>query len=208
MPKRTAPPFFGNTKDNLHCFQASMKMILKHFEPRKAYSWKALDNLSGQKKGKWTWPIDMVTNLHLMGYDVRLIDNFDGKKFIQRKEKYLYEIWTKDVADAQLLHSDIPHVIRSYKMLPKDVHYDIRDATMSDIRSHLKKGYLVETGVNSAALNKRKGYAGHSVVVYDIDKTYIYLHDSGLPPMPSRKVTHSLFKKAWTSQSILAIRKP
>lgn len=208
MTKRPVPPFFGNTKDNMHCLQASLKMILKHFESEKNYSWAALDRLTGQKKGKWTWPIDMLANLHLMGYDVHMIDPFDYKKFLRKKEKYFYEIWSKEIADAQLLYSDIPHVLRSYKMMPKDMDCQVRDATIGDIRSYLKKGYLVETGVNSAALNRRKGYAGHSVVIYDINKTHVFLHDSGLPPQPARKVTLALFKKAWNTKGINVIRKP
>lgn len=208
MPKGTVPPFFGNTKDDLHCFQASMKMILKWFEPNKTYSWKTLDTLSGQKKGKWTWTADMMKSLVEMGYDVACIDPFDYKKFIQGKKSYLYEIWNKETADAQVRNSDIQHALKSFAALPKDFPWKMRDATLADIRRFLKNGYLIETGVNGAALNGNEGYYGHSVVLYAADKMHVYLHDSGLPPMPSRKLTLARFKKAWNTKCILAIRKP
>lgn len=39
-------PFYSNTPDDTHCFQAVLKMVLKYFQPEKYYSFEQLDKLS------------------------------------------------------------------------------------------------------------------------------------------------------------------
>jgi hypothetical protein len=204
-------PFFGNTRDNTHCFQACMRMVLKYYLPKKNFTWKELEKLSAKKKGKWTWSTQMLLNLKKMGFDVVTMDTFDIDAFIERGGEFLIEAWGKEVGEAQIKHSDIAQERRLFKKLKKEIVTERYAPTMSDIRMLLKKGYLVKCTVNSSALNKRKGYAGHGVLVYGIDKSHVYLHDPGLPPHPHRKVTRALFKKAWMypqdgDQALVAMR--
>ena len=70
------------------------------------------------------------------------------------------------------------------------------------IKTFLQKGYLVSCNINSRVLRKKSGYVGHLVLVYKVDDKYVHLHDPGLPPLPKRKVTKSLFNKAWGYPSI------
>lgn len=189
-------PFFGNTRDNIHCYQASMRMVLKYFLPKKNFTWKELERLSAKKEGKWTWPTQMLINLQKMGFDVVVIDAFDFDQFIKKGEKFFFDVWSKEMAEAQIKNSDVEHERKLFKEFKKHITVKKRKATLGDIRNLLKKGYLVEAGVNSAALNERKGYAGHSVLIYKIDAKNVYLHDPGLPPLPNRKISRNVFKKA------------
>lgn len=196
-PRRPTVPFFGNTRDNTHCYQASMRMVLKHFLPKENFTWKALETLSAKKKGKWTWSTQMLINLRKMGFELRVIDPFDVDAFIARGGPFLIEIWGKEMGEAQIRNSDIAQERRLYKAYKKTIDWEKRAPTMRDVRALLDEGFLVECGVNSCTLNKKKGYAGHSVLVYAADARHVWLHDSGLPPRPARKVTRALFEKAW-----------
>ena len=48
-------PFYKNTKDSLHCFQACLRSVLKFYFPKKDYSFEYLDRITVHKKGKGTW---------------------------------------------------------------------------------------------------------------------------------------------------------
>lgn len=197
-------PFFGNTRDNTHCYQATIRMVLKYFLPKKNFTWKELERMSAKKEGKWTWPTQMLINLQKMGFDLVVIDEFDFDKFIEKGEKFFFEIWSKEMAEAQIKNSDIKQERRLFKEYKKHIEVKKRKATLRDISNLLKKGYLVEAGVNSIALNGKKGYAGHSVLIYKIDAKNVYLHDPGLPPLPSRKISRNVFKKAFNDSAAIA----
>ena len=51
MNNHTSVPFYSNTKDNTHCFQAVIKMIAETYWPDKSYSWDELDVLTQKKEG-------------------------------------------------------------------------------------------------------------------------------------------------------------
>ncbi len=76
-------PFFSNTDDNTHCFQAMLRMILKYFLPEKDFSFAELDKFSGKVKGKWTWSSRALINLQKMGFELVNICCFDWQKFIR-----------------------------------------------------------------------------------------------------------------------------
>lgn len=197
-------PFFGNTRDNTHCYQATIRMVLKYFLPKKNFTWKELERMSAKKEGKWTWSTQMLINLQKMGFDVVVIDPFDVDQFIEKGEKFFFEIWSKEIAEAQIKNSDVKQERRLFKEYKKHIEVKKRKATLRDISNLLKKGYLVEAGVNSIALNGKKGYAGHSVLIYKIDAKNVYLHDPGLPPLPSRKISRNVFKKAFNDSAAIA----
>lgn len=50
-------PFFSNTPDNTHCYQAAIKMLAKYFWPQENYTWDELDKITVKVKGFWTWPM-------------------------------------------------------------------------------------------------------------------------------------------------------
>ena len=69
--KKIPPPFYSNTKDNTHCFQAVIKMIAETYWPDESYSWDELDVLTQKKVGMWTWP--MAGYVWLAGKDIRFV---------------------------------------------------------------------------------------------------------------------------------------
>ncbi|MCR4264132.1 MAG: peptidase C39 family protein [Candidatus Roizmanbacteria bacterium] len=204
-------PFFANTSDDTHCFQAGLRMVLKYFLPEKNHTWKELEKMTAKVKDLWTWPTQGIINLHRMGFNIVDIDDFDIEKFIDNGGEYMIERYGNEVGKEQIKYSDIDQerkIHREYINL--NIHQK-RIPELKELKKLLDEGYLVTCNVNSYALNNEKGYAGHFVVIFDYDKNNLYLHDPGLPPVKNRKVSYKQFIKAWeypnkNARNVLAFR--
>jgi hypothetical protein len=212
MQKRKVP-FYGNKADDMHCYQASLKMVLKYFFPTKNFSWKQLEDMTGMKKGKWTWNTKSILELHKMGFSIVDMALFDAKSFIEQGKDYLYEIFGQEAGEAQVRFSDIPHEQRLMKKYVKLNIWQNVSPTMRDIKRLLDDGYLIICSVNGRKLNGLKGYSGHAVLIYGYENKKIVLHNPGLPPEEAKHVTVDRFKEAWEyptkhSRNLLAIKLP
>lgn len=204
-------PFFANSQDNTHCFQAALAMILKAFWPEREFTWEELDEISGKKGDLWTWAFVAGVWMQRQGFEVVNIDPFDNQRFIDEGEGYLNEVFGKEVAKIQITHSDIPSEQRYAAEFIRAVKVDQRIPTIDDIRRLLDEGYLITCNVNSKALAGKEGYSGHAIVPLALDDHSITFHDPGLPPRPSARADIRLFEKAWGSpnegaKNILAFR--
>lgn len=210
MTKHTVP-FYANTSDDTHCYQAALKMILKYFLPKKEYSWEELEKFTGKKEGLWTWINLGIINMRKLGFDVIQKSDFDRQAFVDEGGDYLKERYGDEVANEQIKHSDIAYeqeVTKEYIQLLGNVP---QTTSLDEIKQLLDKGYLIICNVNSQALNNRVGYVGHFVVVFGYDEEQLFLHDPGLPPQENRNVLYEQFKKAWEypderSRNIIAFR--
>ena len=207
-------PFYKNTKDNTHCFQACLKSILKFYFPQKNYSFSYLDKVTAHKKGKWTWASAGLIFLAKTGLKVINIENFSYKKFAKLGEKYLKDIWPDEIFQTQKKFSNIKkEQIFAKKLLKeKKIQLEERYATLKDIRNLFKKKYILLCNINPYILKNKKGYSSHSVLITDITKNTIRFHDPGLPPFKNRKVSLKKFLKAMRypskeSASIIAVKK-
>ena len=72
-------PFFPNTAEGKHCYQAALAMIFKHFRPDEDYTYAELDRISDKVPGKWTWPTAAMLWMLDHGYELRLIEDFVGR---------------------------------------------------------------------------------------------------------------------------------
>ncbi len=204
-------PFYSNTKDDTHCFQASLKMVMGHFWPQKKYSWKELDRISAKKKGLWTWPLAALVWLAKNGMEIRNIEVFDYQAFIKEGGKYLIEFLGHEVGEAQIAHSDIDQERRLSRTFIKAIRIEKRLPALRDIKLLTNEGFLVGCNVNARTLNRKKGYAGHFMVIVGSTKNHLILHDPGLPPRKYRKVSFGQFEKAWAypdkkAKNIMAFR--
>lgn len=196
--KKTVPPFFANTPDDKHCFQAAFRMILKYFLPDRNFSWQELEKMSAMLPSKATWPQQMLINLKNLGFDVVQIEGFDGHAFIQDGEDYLRRAFDKQTADWQINNSAIDQERRIYQeAYDTGVKIENRVPDLNDVKQFLDNGYLVVCLVNSRSLNGQEGYIGHSVVVYDVDAEYVTFHDPGLLPREARQERREKFVSAW-----------
>ena len=81
-------PFYSNTEDDTHCFQAVIKMVLKFFWPDKEFTWAELDKITAKVEGLWTWQMAGLLWLDANGFEVKDIEAFDYDQFIKKGGDY------------------------------------------------------------------------------------------------------------------------
>jgi hypothetical protein len=206
-------PFFSNTPDDTHCFQAALKMVLKYFEPVEDFSWDDLDRYTGKEVDKWTWPMAGLTWMRSRGYCVKDIELFSYYDFLKSGEQYLVKEFGEEIAREQITHSrDLAREQAATELFLKTVEVEHRAPDSSEIPNLLKEGWLVICNVNARALNSRSGYVGHFIVITGSGDDEFIFHDPGLPPLESRKVSYKIFEQAWafpnqTAKNIMAFKR-
>lgn len=198
-PIRTVP-FFGNP-DTTHCFQACIRMLLKYYLPTANYQWDELDRMTGKKEGLWTWPMYGMIQLTEIGFEVVDIEDFDYERFSKEGEPYIKERYGEEVGTAQIQHSDIPYEMKNAEQFLKCLKFEQRLPDVQDIKGLLSEGYLVICNINGCALNDFPGYSGHFVLIHQIGNSQLLIHDPGLPPHESKKVTPEKFLASWAYPS-------
>lgn len=191
-------PFYSNTKDNTHCMQAVLKSVLKFHFPKKNYSFTYLDRVTAHKRGSWTWNSAFLIFLAKRGFHIINIENFNYRRFAWAGEEYLRKTWSKEVFETQKKFSDFQNEQRLAGKLVshKNIQLKQRPATLHDLFMLFEKKYTILCGINPYILDRQKGYAGHIVVLVDIDKNSATFHDPGLPPQKRRKAPLRLFFRA------------
>lgn len=191
-----------NLKDNLHCFQACLKMVLDYFGDN--YSFKKLDKITGFKKDKWTWSTKALLYLTRKNYNIINISSFDFKRFANQGKKYLKWYYSPDAYKEQNKYSDFNQEQKLTKKLIKSkIKIIKKDPKISDIEKYKK--YLAIININHKVLDRLKGYANHSVVITKIKNNHVYFNDPGLPAKKS-KAKKNLFNKAINDEVILIKR--
>ncbi|MBT3181858.1 MAG: hypothetical protein HN337_05030 [Deltaproteobacteria bacterium] len=190
-------PFYPNTGDGTHCFQAALKMALGMLIPEKEFSYEYLDEISNKKPGKWTWPTSAMLWMMDQGLEIGLIEEFDYRAFVDRGGEYLLERYGEEVGRAQIENSDVEEERTIAKEFVDKAPIEYRIPQLDDIEALLKSQHIVIINLNSAALHGHEGYAGHFIVICDIVGDRIILHDPGMPPMPNFEVSQEIFERAW-----------
>lgn len=207
-------PFFPNTGDGTHCWQAVLKMCLAFFEPEQSFSYDELDRISAKQEGKWTWPTASMLWLHKRGYNLKLIEDFDFADFAKRGEAYIIERCGEEVGTMQIEQSNIEQELdfahEFSELTPNPL--EVRLPDLADLKGLRDEGYLPICNVNAALLYQQKGYSAHFVLVCDLDDEHITLHDPGLPSRAYVKIRREVFEKAWAfpterERNILALKK-
>ena len=196
--KRREVPFYKNP-DSTHCYQATLRMVLKYFLPNKEFSWTKLDELTEKDDKYGTWTAMGVVNLKKMGFDVVVIDTFNPAAFAERGAKYLIEFYGKEVAGGAI--KETKNLAKARKMNRKYADLgvnQVQPAYFALMKRFINQGYVLICHINSRALQKKEGYMGHFVVVYDYSGNNLILHDPG-PKHPKKgfKISHKNFLKPW-----------
>jgi len=99
---------------------------------------------------------------------------------------------------------------KSVKELVKNSSIKIikKIATFNDIKESFKHYDVVMVGVNAKMLYNQKIITNHIVIILEIQKDNIILHDSGLPPHKAVKISLKNFKKAFLyNERVFALRR-
>ena len=207
------PKFISNAPDDKHCVQASVGMILDYFLPKRKFSKKELEKMTGFVEGKGTWEMSELLSYEDLGLESKVIVNISYDEFGKRGFEYLEEIMGHDVTEwAKENTGDIKiEMRRAHEVSKKDIH-EFRIPNDKDIRNLLNEGWLVMVDVNARKLNQRSGFTGHRVLIYKADNEGVVMHDPGLPPLPARHVNWQDLEGAWAdpnedSKMLIAVRK-
>lgn len=191
-----APPFVANSDDDKHCVNAVFRMVLKHFL-NEDMSWEQIDTITKVIPGKGIWTVAGDIMLVKKGIRVSNIEPLDYERLYKEGVSYLSTLYGKETVQYYLERSNIEAVIPDIPTFLNTVNHETRKATTEEISRLAKEGYLIGVTINSSILNQKSGFSLHYVLVYDFDGTSLYLHDPGLPPVPSRKVSISEFEKSF-----------
>ena len=112
-------PFYSNTPDDTHCFQAAMRMVLKYFWPNRDFSWKELEKITAKIEGLWTWPMAGLLWMEEHGFDVFDIEMFDYRQFVKKGGQYLMDTFGRDIGEEQIKQSYLPQEVNFAKELLK-----------------------------------------------------------------------------------------
>lgn len=189
-------PFVRNHKDNIHCVNAVFRMIHQYFFG-KDLSWKQIDQLTKAIPGKVTWTFIGEMEFAKKGLSVTNIEPISYRELYKQGVDYLKRRVGKKTADYYLKKSNIASVLKYTPEYLKTVKHETRRASIKEIIKLLKQGCLIGVEINSRILNNKPGFGLHFVLLYDFDGKNIILHDPGLPPIKSRKVSLKEFDKCF-----------
>jgi hypothetical protein len=206
-----AIPFY-NQPDKSSCFQACLKMILGTFLPEKDFTWQELYEFSDKKPDKWTWPMKALINMKSLGLEVVDIEKFDYHSFIKNPQQYLIDAFGQEVAQAQMLNSDIPAEVENSKLFLEKVQFENRLPTLVDLANLLDQGYVLGINLNSRILENRDGYAGHFVILKAINSSEVIINDPWGETGENNHYPIETFVRSWAypdenAQNLIAVRK-
>lgn len=190
------PPFIANSADDLHCVPAVYRMLFQHFFDQD-FTWEEIDTIGKVIQGKGVWNVPFDIALAKRGIDVTNIELTDFNRLYKEGVSYLKSAYGEKNANYYIEQSNVANIIVDIPEFLRVVHHESRKATIDEILKYLREGKLIAAEVNSAILNHLDKFNLHFVLLYDYDGTHISLHDPGLPPVPSRKVTIDEFTKCF-----------
>ncbi len=198
MPKKV--PFYPNHEDNMHCALAVYQILFDYFLQRKL-SWQEVEKLSGFKDNTAAWTVTIWERMANIGFDIRMIENFDYRRYAKEGDAYLREHFNEQQYTWQITHSDIRNIAPRISSFLDRVRPEKRSPTLEDIDDMLNDERLVFVTLNSRVLNDKEGYSDHAVLVLRKEGDGYVIHDPGLPPLPERMIPAGVLWKAMGGES-------
>jgi hypothetical protein len=191
------PPFVKNDADDTHCVPAVFRMV-HQFYFNEDISFKKLDVLMYVVPGKGIWSTPAEIYLIKKGLKLKIIIDTNYRQLMKEGADYFKRTLGKDTSDYYIHKSNLVNILHLLPEYTKLINQERRRATVKDIEVALKKGQLVAAQVDSRRLNNKAGFSLHFVLLYDFSEGFFTLHDPGLPPVKSRRVSKENFNKAFS----------
>ena len=175
----------------LACFRSAFEYLTGN-----PYTWEQLENLTGYEPKRAAWTVKIWTELSQDGFDIRMIEGFDYKKYHEQGEAYLHIFLKPEEVEWQLRESNLAQIRPLIPTFLKNVQYEQRSPQLDDIDTMLHDGFLVFVQLNSKILNNKDGYTAHMILLHGKEGDEYIAHDPGLPPHPNRHIPKTLLLKA------------
>lgn len=201
-------PFHPNLKDNLHCFQASLMMVLSFFESDFKYSAAEIDRVTGFQKNRLTWNSLALLWLAHNGYSIKDISDFDSEVFAKRGKAYLREYWRPDVYAFQNSESDLTKEQRLTKRLlqTESIKMIKKRPALAMLEKHLASGWLAIANIDISRLNNNKYYSPHSIVITGMSPISVFFHDPGSTSRQNRRIGRNKFMNVLADGELVLIK--
>ena len=112
-------PFVKNSDLDLHCFQASLSMIISYFKPELNFTVEELDIVTGHNPGSGTWPLQGIAYLRSHGIDATIITPFSYVDFAKDGVEYIRKEYGDEIAQWQDENNDLKSDMENIaKLLP------------------------------------------------------------------------------------------
>jgi hypothetical protein len=188
--------FYRNLKDDLHCFQAALKIVLSKYYPKKEFSYAYIDRVTGFKKGEFTQDIKGLLWLAKKGFEIVRVSDFDDRRFVREGEKYLKWYWKPEIYRRQKESTDFSKMRSLTRELMPHAKLFVQLPKANDIDELMEHGYTVMAHVNPRELNRKNADIIHTVVIVKSSKNFFTIHNPGLPPESNKRVSRKKLAKA------------
>ncbi|MGJ3261594.1 MAG: hypothetical protein ACFE0R_00020 [Salinarimonas sp.] len=191
--------FYPNEADDLHCLQASVRMVYESLTGN-SMTVEEAEQFTGFKTGEQTWPFDMMLGFAGAGFNVVNIEVIDNELFARDPRaaavaEFGEEMWAhfERVSDIERAQESARKCVEHPR-----IRFERKIPTPADLRAEILAGKFAICNVNYRELADQSGYNGHFVVVEDVaEDGKVVLQNPGLPPIENQAVTLEKFVKAW-----------
>jgi predicted peroxiredoxin len=140
-------------------------MVLKHFGKEIPYS--ELESLSGKKKDKVLYTIQIATVAASLGFEVK----FFSKKIGFNEENLNLDFYKKYSSEDERSFNE-----KLFDAKKAGVEIKERSLELKEFLSYLDMNSVIIVLLDWNIINKKEGYQGHFVVLTGYDKENIYLN--------------------------------
>lgn len=190
-------PFYSNLKDDTHCYQACLKMVMKHLFPDKRFSFSKLDRITKKEKGKGTWPMAGAVAMRKMGLKVMVFSGLDHRKFSKDAQGFILKEYGKDAHSIISENGSLDIAMEDSQEMIRMGLYRFRKLSILEIEKFLSRGYMVILNISHRHIADHDEEFGHYVIMTGFDSKNIYVHDPGLPPREDIGIPKPRFRRAW-----------
>ncbi len=161
-------------------------MLFDYFLRRKI-GWGDMEKMAGFDD-RPAWTVTIWERMANQGFDIRMIEAFDYKRYAKEGQAYLQEYFSSEEYEYQVNHTNILEISERIDDFLAKVAVETRCPTLEDIDDMLADDRLVFLTLNSRVLNDKQGFVSHAVLVIGKEGEDYVVHDPGLPPKPNRRI--------------------
>lgn len=195
--------FVPNEVDDLHCFQACVRMAWEGLRGKELPLDEA-ERMTGFRPGMQTWPFAGMLAFAQAGHMVRSIEDFYPERFVADPiDEIKRQADDDEVAEHVLSVTTVEREVALVKecLDHPNIRFEPRIPTFDEVREECQQpGTAVICNVNYMALAGRPGYTGHFVLLEEINGK-VKLQNPGLPPLEHQEVSVERFLSAWREPS-------
>jgi 23S rRNA pseudouridine1911/1915/1917 synthase len=171
----------------MRCAVAVYRMLFDYFLHRKL-SWEEAEKLAGFKDGKAAWTVTIWVRMANMGFDIRMIEPFDYRRYMSEGDSYLRSFLSPDEYKWLTRHSNLLEIQPYIPEFLAAIQVEQKRPTLDDIDDMLSEDRLVFLTLNSNVLDDKPGVNQHAVLVIEKEGDAYRIHNPVREPEPYRLV--------------------